>query len=99
MREVQVGDPPVVPGVSVLVTFLLVIVDIVVLVIYIHHIGRALRVSALIELVGENTRTLLDDVYPDTLSIDEEEDPHLVKTASSGVLTLIGYEHLSLIHI
>jgi len=94
MREVQVGDPPVVPGISVLVTFLLVIVDIVVLVIYIHHIGRALRVSALIELVGENTRTLLDDVYPDTLSIDEEEDPHLVKAASSGVLSLIGYEHL-----
>lgn len=94
MREVQVGDQPVVPGVSVLVTFLLVIVDIVVLVVYIHHIGRALRVSALIELVGKDTRKLLDDVYPDTLDIDEEHDPHLVTASSSGVLSLIGYEHL-----
>jgi uncharacterized membrane protein len=94
MREVQVGDQPVVPGVSVLVTFLLVIVDIVVLVVYIHHIGRALRVSALIELVGKNTRTLLDEVYPDTVEIDEDEDRHLVTAARSGVLSLIGYDHL-----
>ncbi len=33
--------------------------------IYVHHIGRALRVSALIELVGKDTRKLLDRVYPD----------------------------------
>ena len=97
LREVQVGDNPVVPGVSVLVTFLLVIVDIVVLVIYIHHIGRALRVSALIELVGKNTRTLLDDVYPDSVPMareQEQEDPHVVLAEKSGVLSLIGYEHL-----
>lgn len=93
MREVQVdAEHPVVPGLSVLVTFLLVIVDIVVLVIYIHHIGRALRVSALIELVGKNTRALLKEVYPDEVS--EEPDPHLVTARTSGVLSLIGHNHL-----
>lgn len=97
MRGVQVGDDPVVPGFSVLVVFLLVIVDIVVLVTYIHHIGRALRVSALIELVGKNTRSLLDEVYPHTVELADEqqyEDPTVVTADKSGVLSLIGYEHL-----
>lgn len=90
MREVHVSDDdPVVPGVSIVVTFLLVIVDIVVLVIYVHHIGRALRVSALIELVGSNTRTLLDEVYPDRLEDDDPQDPFLVLAESSGVLSII----------
>lgn len=90
MREVQVSDDdPVVPGVSLAVTFLMVVVDIVVLVIYIHHIGQALRVSALIELVGSNTRTLLDEVYSDQLDEEDPHDPHLVLAQSSGVLSLI----------
>lgn len=95
MREVQVSDDdPVVPGVSVAVTFLLVIVDIVVLVAYIHHIGRALRVSALIELVGKDTRTLLDETYPDALEVDEPSDPFLVTARSSGVLSLVAFDTL-----
>ena len=35
---------------------MLVVVSIAVLVMYVHHIGRSLRVSALIELVGRDTR-------------------------------------------
>ena len=31
--------------------YLMILVSVVVLVVYVHHIGRALRVSALIELV------------------------------------------------
>ena len=53
-----------VPGLAVVFTFLLVVVSIAVLVIYVHHIGRSLRVSALIELVGKDTRRLLDEAYP-----------------------------------
>lgn len=95
MREVQVSnDDPIVPGVSVAVTFLLVLVDIVVLVIYVHHIGRALRVSALIELVGKDTRSLMDKIYPDHIEVDEPRDPYLVTARSSGVLSLIGHDEL-----
>lgn len=96
MREVQVSeDEPVVPGLSVAVTFAMVIVVIVVLVIYIHHIGRALRVSALIELVGSNTRSLTDDVYPDAFEgSSEEQDPHTITAEKSGVLTMIGHQQL-----
>ena len=97
MRGVQVGDDPVVPGFSVLVVFMLVVVDIVVLVNYIHHIGRSLRVSALIELVGKNTRSLLDETYPHSVELVQDqrsEDPHVVGADNSGVLSLIGHEHL-----
>lgn len=96
MREVQVSeDDPVVPGLSVVVTFGLVIVDIVVLVIYIHHIGRALRVSALIELVGTSTRSLTDEIYPDAFKGEPHEaDPHIILSKKSGVLSMIGHEQV-----
>ncbi len=54
-----------VPGIAVVTAFVLVLVSIAVLVMYVHHIGQALRVSALIELVGKETRKLLDRKYPD----------------------------------
>src|SRR5690606_27782054 len=53
-----------VPGAAIVVTFLLALVSIAVLVVYIHHIGRALRVSALVEIAGDQTRQLVDRVYP-----------------------------------
>ena len=54
-----------VPGIAVVTAFVLVLISIAVLVIYVHHMGQALRVSALIELVGKDTRQLLDRLYPD----------------------------------
>lgn len=94
MRQVLVNeDEPVVPGISVAATFMLVIVNIVVLVVYIHHIGRELRVSSLIELVSEGTRTLLDEVYPHRLDM-AQDDPHIVTAGKSGVLSLVGREQL-----
>ena len=67
LREVTINGDSTgnVPGVAVVTAFILVLVSIAVLVIYVHHIGQALRVSALIELVGDETRTLLDRRYPD----------------------------------
>ena len=60
MREVQFDGDGQVPGVAILVGFVLVLTSIAMLVLYVHHIGRSLRVSALIELVGNDTRRLLD---------------------------------------
>ena len=57
LREVQTEGEGVVPGLAVVVAFALVIISIMVLVWYVNHIGRKLRVSALIELVGADTRT------------------------------------------
>ena len=56
LREVDVaGDT--VPGLAIVVAFVMVVASIMVLVLYVHHIGQSLRVSALIELVGGKTRT------------------------------------------
>ena len=54
------------PGVGVLTTFALSFASIAVLVMYVHHVGQALRMSALVELAGVDTRRLVDKIYPDT---------------------------------
>ena len=54
-----------VPGIAVAAGYLLVLASIAARVIYVHHIGQSLRVSALIELVGNDTRKLVDRRYPD----------------------------------
>jgi uncharacterized membrane protein len=85
-----------VPGIAVAAAFVLVVVSIAVLVIYVQHIGQALRVSALIELVGKDTRELLDRVYPEKGEAppDEPGEPRVVRAAKSGVVAGIGYEEL-----
>lgn len=98
LREVTINGDGTghVPGVAVLTAFLLVLVSIAVLVVYVHHIGQALRVSALIELVGDETRTLLDRQFPDKgPSLEGELDSlPLVRANESGVITGIGREQL-----
>jgi uncharacterized membrane protein len=81
-----------VPGIAVVTAFALVLVSIAVLVMYVHHIGQALRVSALIELVGKETRKVLDRVYPDRGPPLEAEAGGLpvVRARKSGVVTVIG---------
>jgi uncharacterized membrane protein len=85
-----------VPGISLLTAFCLVLVSIAVLVVYVHHIGQALRVSALIELVGKETRKLLDRKYPDAGPAFETEPglPAMVAARKSGVVIKIGSEEL-----
>ena len=93
LREVQTHGQGVVPGLAVVVAFVLVIVSIMVLVWYVHHIGRSLRVSALIELVGTDTRKLLDTVYADRGVTPRFQRPTLC-APRSGVITQIDHEAL-----
>ena len=94
LREVKFEDGGQVPGLAIVVGYVLVMISIVVLVIYVHHIGQSLRVASLIELVGSDTRRLLDEQYPqrqDTrvrVADDEIVAPH------SGVLSHIGHDKL-----
>jgi uncharacterized membrane protein len=82
-----------VPGLAVITAFVLVLISIAVLVMYVHHIGQALRVSALIELVGDDTRALIDRVYADK-GIEDAPKHGVVTAPESGVITMIGYDHL-----
>jgi len=86
-----------VPGVAVVTAFVLVVASITVLVIYVNHIGQSLRVSALIELVGKDTRKLLDRLYPDAGASGgtREDAAGLVVTSTrSGVIVKIGFKQL-----
>jgi uncharacterized membrane protein len=85
-----------VPGIAVLTAFVLVLASIAALVVYVHHIGQALRVAALIELVGRETRRLLDRVYPDRgppFDPDLDTNP-VVRARESGVITAIDHDAL-----
>ena len=93
MREVQFDGDGQVPGVAIAVSYVLVLTSIAMLVLYVDHIGRSLRVSALIELVGNDTRRLLDVHYPDRL-VAEVVDPHVITAPKSGVLTGIDRQRL-----
>ncbi|HVF17535.1 MAG TPA: DUF2254 domain-containing protein [Steroidobacteraceae bacterium] len=93
LREVQTDGGGVVPGLAVVVAFLLVIVSIMVLVWYVDHIGRSLRVSALIELVGRDTRKLLDQIYPDQGPAPVHRRPTMC-AQRSGVITRIDHDAL-----
>jgi uncharacterized membrane protein len=85
-----------VPGIAVATSYVLVVASIAALVIYVHHIGQSLRVSALIELVGDETRKLLDRRYPDAgppVPIDPEA-PAEIAARESGVVTMIDTDAL-----
>jgi uncharacterized membrane protein len=86
MREVNFHTNTV-PGVAIAVAYVLVVLSIVVLVIYVDHIGKSLRVSSLIELVGEATRTTLNERYPERGAPDERADPREVRAPHSGVIS------------
>ena len=93
MREVHFEDGGQVPGIAIGVAYVLVLVSIAMLVLYVDHIGRSLRVSSLIELVGDDTRRLLDDQYPEMLS-DSEASPSVIAADTSGVVTSIDRDGL-----
>jgi len=92
MRDVQFDEEQV-PGLAIVVSYLLVLTSIVMLVLYVTHIGRSLRVSALIELVGNDTRKLLDRYFEDRI-VDDVPDPAVVVAPDSGVVTGIDSDRL-----
>src|SRR4051812_37687025 len=80
-----------VPGIALYAAFLLVFASIVALVIYVQHLGQALRVSALIELVGDETRKVMDESYRNEIDAapDLDEGRQVVRATESGVVTHI----------
>jgi len=93
LREVDV-EAGTVPGLAIVVAFVLVLLSIMVLVLYVDHIGKSLRVASLIELVGGKTRKLLDEVYPDRGTPVDDESESFVSAPKSGVVNHIGHAEL-----
>ena len=72
-------------------SYVLVLASIAALVIYVQHIGQALRVSGLIELVGHDTRKLVDRIYPDAEPPQplDADGPRVLPSPKSAVVTMI----------
>jgi uncharacterized membrane protein len=93
LREVQFDGEGQVPGIAILVGYVLVLTSIAMLVLYVHHIGQSLRVSALIELVGSDTRRLLDRDFPDRFG-DVQPASDVIAAPRSGVIVGIDRQRL-----
>jgi uncharacterized membrane protein len=94
MREVHFDQGGSVPGLAIVVAYVLIVVSIVVLVLYVHHIGQSLRVSALLELVGSGTRKAIDDRYPDHGDAAPADGEPVIPAPRSGVVSHINHERL-----
>jgi uncharacterized membrane protein len=64
----RVGEDGGVPGLTMLVAYVLGLVSFAALLLYIHHTGQSLRVAGLIDLVGDDLRAELDDRYGEPLA-------------------------------
>jgi uncharacterized membrane protein len=99
MRAVEsFGQQGTVPGLTIVVSYTLVIIDIVVLVAYVHHIGNSLKVDSIIQSVGVETRQLLDKLYPDRDSTARPTD-HRDVIASDRAGTIFLVDHGELVTI
>jgi uncharacterized membrane protein len=75
-----------VPGLSVLVAYALIVVSIVVLVLFVNLVAQGLRVSGLIDLVGDTTHAELARLPP--LRVDEPDDGVLVAPRSGNIVAV-----------
>jgi uncharacterized membrane protein len=90
-----------VPGIAIVVAFVLVLLSIMVLVSYVNHIGQSLRAASLIDSVGDDTRGLLMELYPETpqpeaVATELPSGPprHIVPAPSPGVLFKVAADEL-----
>jgi uncharacterized membrane protein len=94
MREVRsFTDQGSVPGLTILVSFVLIIVSIVVLVAYVHHIGNSLKIDSIIKSVGEEATCLIDKLYPGHQGQDVKE-PGVIGSDAAGVVFRVDHEAL-----
>src|SRR4051794_14887605 len=64
IREIRGSDAGTVPGVSGLLTHLLMLASLVTLVLFVPHAGQTMRASGLIDLVGDRPRDLIESSFP-----------------------------------
>ena len=94
MREVHFDRGGSVPGLAIVVAYVLILISIAALVLYVHHIGQSLRVSAIIELVGSGTRRAIDGRYPDEGDAPPAGPVPTISAPRSGVVSHIDHERL-----
>jgi uncharacterized membrane protein len=85
-----------VPGLSVLVAYVLTVACLVAIFAYVQHAAQSLRVAGLVDLVGDNTREQLDRWYradPEKVG-PRDPDDQVVVASDSGNVTLVEEDRL-----
>jgi uncharacterized membrane protein len=90
LREVddQAGT---VPGLTVLVCYLMTLASLAALVLFVHHASQALRVSGLVDLVGDETRAQIDRRYPGPQPV---YDDTVITRPDPGVIMFVDHDGL-----
>jgi uncharacterized membrane protein len=86
LREIRGSDTGTVPGLTILLSYLLLAASVVMLILFVHHAGQGLRVAGLIDLVGDRTRTLIALKADLLVEVDTAADPDVVTTHAPGNL-------------
>src|SRR3954462_11197265 len=86
LREIRGSDTGTVPGLSVLLTYLLMAASLVTLVLFVHHSGQTMRATGLIALVGDRTRDLIASSFPagPAPAGGPDGDPHVIPAREPG---------------
>jgi uncharacterized membrane protein len=86
LREVRGSDTGTVPGLSVLLSYLLMAASLVTLILFVHHAGQSMRASGLIDLVGDRTRDLIATSFPAVsgTATGPDADPDVIPAPEPG---------------
>lgn len=80
------GGEGYVPGLTMLLAYLLMLASVVALVLYVHHAGQTLRVAGLIDLVGDHLHEELHRAYPADPTARADQDPQVIPAPKPGVV-------------
>src|SRR5690242_2881682 len=86
LREIRGSDSGTVPGVSVLLSYLLMVASLVTLILFVHHSGQTMRATGLIDLVGDRTRDLIASSFPapPRPATGRDADPDVIPAREPG---------------
>ena len=89
------GNGPGLPGLSILLAEVLMLASVIALVLYVHQAGQAMRVSGLIDLVGDQTREMIDATYPKPDSpLADVAGEEVIPSPDAGAVYRIEYDAL-----
>jgi uncharacterized membrane protein len=90
----RVGEGGEVPGLTMLVAYLLALASFSALLLYVNHVGQSLRVSGLIDLVGDNLRAELDNRYGERIDGVGVPPGDAIPAPEPGVVAEVDLERL-----
>jgi uncharacterized membrane protein len=95
LREVRsFGDAGFVPSLTIVVSFVLILVSVVVLVAYVHHIGNSLKVDSIIQSVGDETRGVIEAVFPGRIDGTRRPAPDEISADRVGFIFDVDVDRL-----